>query len=258
MNVQATIEEPQLYLLARCPSNDQQILYSEERITDLFKMQKPIQCPNEIIINDITRFFKGDSPARQFEAGQQKGGNFFCTSCSILSSHVKKICFSNTKEMMSLQDRIEKVKSTTTSQIKLQKQQLKLYDRLSKTEITDELHQRVVKFTSTLTKKGLMNILNYKMHGIQRLPALWYDYPNHSMEELNLSHYEILPNEPLHDVSNYIKNIYQELPSHMTNNEKKIVTEVTDQSFNGKEARNSSDYRLLVVCVFFIERFPGT
>ena len=42
--------------------------------------------------------------------------------------------------MMSLQDRIEKVKSTTTSQIKLQKQQLKLYDRLSKTEITDELH----------------------------------------------------------------------------------------------------------------------
>ena len=98
------------------------------------------------------------------------------------------------------------------------------------------------------------------MHGIQRLPALWYDYPNHSMEELNLSHYEILPNEPLHDVSNYIKNIYQELPSHMTNNEKKIVTEVIDKSFNVKEARNSSDYRksLLVVCAFFIERFPGT
>ena len=80
------------------------------------------------------------------------------------------------------------------------------------------------------------------------------------MEELNLSHYEILPNDPLHDVSNYIKNIYQELPSHMTNNEKKIAIEVIDQSFNGKEARNSSDYRrrLIVVCAFFIERFPGT
>ena len=78
------------------------------------------------MINDIARFFKGDSPARQFEAGQQKGGNFFFTSCSIHSNHVKNICFSNTKEMMSLQDRIEKVKSTTTSQIKLQKQQLRL------------------------------------------------------------------------------------------------------------------------------------
>ena len=61
-------------------------------------------------------------------------------------------------------------------------------------------------------------------------------------------------------MSNYIQNIYQELPPHTTNNEKKIVTEVIDQSFHGKEARNSSDYRksLLVVCAFFIERFPGT
>ena len=91
INVQATIEEPQLYLLARCPSNDQQILYSEERVTDLLKMQKPIQCLNGVMINDVARFFKGDSPALQFEAGQQKGGNFFCTSCSIHSNHVKNI-----------------------------------------------------------------------------------------------------------------------------------------------------------------------
>ena len=130
--------------------------------------------------------------------------------------------------MMSLQDRIKKVKSTTMSQIKLQKQQLKLYNRLSKTEIIDELDQRAVKFISTLTKKDLMDILSYEMHGIQRLPPLHYDYPNHSMEEMSLSHYEILPNEPLHEVSNYIKNIYQERPSHLTNNEKKIAIEVID------------------------------
>ena len=130
--------------------------------------------------------------------------------------------------MISLQDRIKKVKSTTMSQIKLQKQQLKLYNRLSKTEIIDELDQRAVKFISTLTKKDLMDILSYEMHGIQRLPPLRYDYPNHSMEEMSLSHYEILPNKPLHEVSNYIKNIYQELPSHLTNNEKEIAIEVTD------------------------------
>ena len=61
-------------------------------------------------------------------------------------------------------------------------------------------------------------------------------------------------------MSNYIKNIYQELPSYTTNNEKKIVTEVIDQSFHGKKERNSSDYRksLLVLCAFFIEKFPGT
>ena len=46
----------------------------------------------------------------------------------------------------------------------------------------------------------------------------------------------------------------------MTSNERKIVIEVIDQSFNSKEARNSSDYRqnVLVVCIFFIQRFSGT
>ena len=37
-------------------------------------------------------------------------------------------------------------------QIKLQKQQLKLYDRLSKTEIIVGLHQFAVKFTSTIRR----------------------------------------------------------------------------------------------------------
>ena len=70
INIQATTEKPQLYLLARCPSNDQQILYSEERVTDLLKMQKPIQCLNGVMINDAARLFKGDSPTHQYEAGQ--------------------------------------------------------------------------------------------------------------------------------------------------------------------------------------------
>ena len=162
--------------MSELSSNDQQMLYSEEKISYLFKMQKPIQCPNVATINDNARFFKGNSPAYQFEAGQQKGGNFFCTSCSMHSNHVKNICFSNAKEMMSLQNQIKKVKSTTISQTKVQKQQLKLYDGLSKTEIIDEPRQCAVKLTSTLTKKDLMDILSYEMHGMQRLSALWYDY----------------------------------------------------------------------------------
>ena len=62
-------------------------------------------------------------------------------------------------------------------QIKLQKQQLKLYDGLSKTEIIDDLHQCALKFTFTLQKKDLMNILRYEIHGIQRLAALWLITP---------------------------------------------------------------------------------
>ena len=43
----------------------------------------------------------------------------------------------------------------------------------------------------------------------------------------------------------------------MTNNEKKIVIEVIDQSFNVNDSRSSFDYHkiLLAMCAFFIENF---
>ena len=108
-------------------------------------------------------------------------------------------------------------------------------------------------------RKTLLDILHYEMHGIQRLPSLLYDYPHQNLQDLNLSQYEILPTEPLYDISNHIKNIYQELPFHVEKCAKYAVTQAIEKSFNGKEAKNSADYRksLLILCTFFNERFPN-
>ena len=76
INLQSIIERPNLYILARCPSNDQQIMYSDTRMEDILSLKK-IKTKNGILIEDIIRVFKGDAPASQFEAGHQKGGNFF-------------------------------------------------------------------------------------------------------------------------------------------------------------------------------------
>ena len=46
-------------------------------------MTSPIKTTTGIEIADTLRIFKGDSPAWQFEAGQQKGGNYFCCGCPI-------------------------------------------------------------------------------------------------------------------------------------------------------------------------------
>ena len=54
-----------------------------------------------------------------------------------------------------------------------------------------------------------------EMHRIQRMPA-----PFASLDEINLSRYEILINEPLHDISNHFKNIQEELPHHIPKEEK--------------------------------------
>ena len=59
-------------ILVRCPSNDQQLLYGEERAEDLIKLKDNITDDNGIIVSDVMRVFKGDMPAAKFEAGQQK------------------------------------------------------------------------------------------------------------------------------------------------------------------------------------------
>ena len=67
------------------------------------------------------------------------------------------------------------------------------------------------------------DVLKVEMHGIQRLPSLLYTVPFKTLDEINLQHYEILANEPLHDVLNHIKNIQQEIPYYVDKVIKKKV-----------------------------------
>ena len=85
-----------------------------------------------------------------------------------------------------------------------------------------------------------------------------YNSPLDTLESLNLSKYEILFTEPLHDISNHIKNLYQEIPYHVRKNKKKDVRQILDISFNGKDPKNSSDYRksLLTVAKWFSDNLP--
>ena len=52
VNLQAIVEKPFLYILARSPSTDQQLLYSDRRLADILKIKKPIQTPDGIQIYD--------------------------------------------------------------------------------------------------------------------------------------------------------------------------------------------------------------
>ena len=78
INIQTEVEKPFLYIMARCPSNEQQLLYVEERMKDILIFNEDLALPSGIKIHDVFRFFKGDAPAHQFQAGLQKGGNYVC------------------------------------------------------------------------------------------------------------------------------------------------------------------------------------
>ena len=60
------------------------------------------------------------------------------------------------------------------------------------------------------------------MYGIQRLPAHLLDNPLTTLDEFGLDQFEILNNEPLHDISHHTQNLYDELPSHFLKKIKKF------------------------------------
>ena len=125
--------------------------------------------------------------------------------------------------------------------------------------MVQELRETKISFTCMSSTKDLQMLLDKEMHGIQRLPDLLLQNPEKNLEELDLSDYEVQNNEPLHDVSHDIQHLYKELPHHAPKDFKKSLKEIIQNSFNGKEAKNSSNYRdsLVVVCFWLIKHYPN-
>ena len=84
-----------------------------------------------------------------------------------------------------------------------------------------------------------------------------FSEPDKTLKELVLSKYKIVNNEPLHDVSDHIKNLYNQIPFQFK--QKKKIEAIINTSFMDKTARNSSDYResLRHVCNWLVRNHPS-
>ena len=105
------------------------------------------------------RFFHGDGPACSFEIGHQKGGNYFCWDCCIHADYCNDIPHTFYTSSKDINSRMGIVSATATSQTKLCKGNLKLYENLDKVDLIDELHQRGVSFFQSQTKEFLKKLL---------------------------------------------------------------------------------------------------
>lgn len=78
INVQAKVESPSVYIVARSSSSDkEQLCYVNTRLECLHDLSHPLTSKSGIEVNDKMRFFHGDTPARQYECSKQKGGNYY-------------------------------------------------------------------------------------------------------------------------------------------------------------------------------------
>lgn len=62
-----------------------------------------------IKLKDILRVYHGDGPATQLEAGQQKGGHYFCASCGIHADRCCEIAHSYYMKCITLKEKLSNV-----------------------------------------------------------------------------------------------------------------------------------------------------
>ena len=109
--MQSIVERPQDYILGRCDSSEvDQLAYINTRKACLQSMNIKITTSNGVEITDVIRFFHGVGPEQQFEAGEQKGGNAGCASCSGGDArNYKDLAVSLSKPHLTLSECLKKV-----------------------------------------------------------------------------------------------------------------------------------------------------
>ena len=127
---------------------------SEQKIC-LLEINTPMTSSNGVLINDVMRIFKGDDRAAQLEAGDQKGGDYFCWLCPTEAAATKNIILSLKQPLLSLQDRVSKVLMPSGVYSRIVNGNTKLFSKLSKTEAVEELRQCSIKSTCQSTTKEL-------------------------------------------------------------------------------------------------------
>ncbi|XP_078384061.1 uncharacterized protein LOC144666512 [Oculina patagonica] len=247
VDVQNLVERPHVYILGRCGSSEvEQLAYINTRKACLQTLDAKVTTSGGIQISDTMRFFHGDGPQQQFEAGEQKGGHAGCASCSGDSRKYKHLAVSLNRPHLSLQERKKKVLQGPAGRQK-RNGGIKPFKDLLLEELKRECSARGLPCDGQ--KDELQEVLKEELGGIQRVPAMiFFDQSKH-MADLGLGNYEVLPTEPLHDIKEHIANVLTELPCHLEKEEKKALEEIIEYSSGGKEKKRGCDYRLAAVIV---------
>ena len=70
-------------------------------------MRETLKTATGVEVHDILRYFYGDGPAAQFEAGQKQGGTYCCVGCGAGSGRFSDIAYTYKAPKRSLLERQE-------------------------------------------------------------------------------------------------------------------------------------------------------
>ena len=248
-SVQECIEEGTIHMLAHASSTlEDEAILIPERLAELDGLTDEITSSSGIKIVDTLRFFKGDKPAAQFEAGVSCGGNYPCVGCTCHRDRFADFAHAVQCEQRSVKGIQEVALAGHFGRVP---GKIKFYEDLTSNQLRLELEKRGVKEYSS-DKKGRLETLKHILRGVQRVPSLLLFAPDTTLSELHLSNYYVLPCEPLHDLKGYLAAVLRKLPSILPPCALKLaVSQCLDQVFK-KAKLYGSDLRSALVEVAHI------
>ena len=246
-DVQDLVEKPHIYIMARCRDTiEDQLMYSETRLEDVRQLDIQLLSRQNARIKDVCRFFHGDHPSQEVEAGEQIGGGYGCCGCTGASTNYINHVGSLRATHITLEERRKKVLEGPAGRER-RNGGVHPFKNMSKEDLVRECKGCRLP-TDGLLKPALEAQLKEDLKGIQRVPAISFPAQTTSMKELNLGSYEVIPVEPLHDLKEHINNILKELPKHLNDTESTLFEEAyLEAVLSTKEKLRGSDYRLCCV-----------
>ena len=238
IDIETVVEQPELHILARSGSSDaEQSAFNSERLECVKQLKHSLDGPNSTQITDVLRFFHGDKPAQQFEAGNNRGGHYPCVTCDAQGDRFNDISFCHRCDTRSLADRQEFM----LGGILWRQMQLKPFDNLRVDKLRSELQSRGMDTTGQL-RHELDNAFRSLRRGIVAFPALLLPSPEQPLEDLSLQHYEVCCVEPLHDFKGHMANLFAELPKILHGSAAEELGKVKESILN-KTTLRCVDYR---------------
>ena len=247
--IQSEVEQPEIYMLSLGSSSvEDEAALVGDRVECLADLSIPLDTEDGMKITDTLRFFTGDHPAAQFEQGTKQGGTYKCGACGCKESMFDDQAHSLSYKWCSLED----LQSVATGGIYGKKAgALKPFDSLKVDELRQELTARSVSDT-TLKKDALNDILECTLKGVVRVPALLLPNPTQSLSTLNLSRYEVLASEPLHDLKGHIINLITELPYILPSGDTTAQCNHLISSCLAKEKKSGADMRRVIIQLYLL------
>jgi len=181
--VQTFVEEPEVHILGRSTSSLQdQLMFSECRRECISELDQKLTTKAGTLITDKLRYFHGDGPAHQFEAGNKIGRHYPCVGCQAKSSCFDDLAHSFRANHLTLDDR----QTFMLQGVMWKNKSINPLNDLKVASLRSELEARGIP-THGKHRPELEKELTELQKGISNFPALLQPTPQASLESAKLT-----------------------------------------------------------------------